>query len=174
MSECGNRSLSKVEIWNRKNCALTNISWSMSWSFSFHVLIADKVSQISPRILLPLMRPNHICHSSFTNCRCRAHRSILPTLCIFIPLFLLHRTYHFLFPPKCLTKRSTTCFRVALHACMNVRVEQPDDLLCFRGWGATRYELEGVERRGRRVGIEVLTKGEGGYWSVVTAEEVLE
>ena len=37
-----------------------------------------------------------------------------------------------------------------------------------------RYELEGVERRGRGVGVEVLAKGEGSYWSVVTTEEVLE
>ena len=34
--------------------------------------------------------------------------------------------------------------------------------------------MEGVERRGRRVGIEVLLKGKGGYCSVIGAEEVLE
>ena len=37
-----------------------------------------------------------------------------------------------------------------------------------------RYEFEGVERRSRGVGVEVLTKGEGGYWSIVTTKEVLE
>ena len=34
--------------------------------------------------------------------------------------------------------------------------------------------MEGVEGRSRRVGIEVLLKGEGGYCSVIRAEEVLE
>ena len=48
------------------------------------------------------------------------------------------------------------------------------DLLVFRGCRATRDELEGVKRRSRRVGIEVLARGEGGYGSVIGAEEVLE
>ena len=34
--------------------------------------------------------------------------------------------------------------------------------------------MEGVERRGRRVGIKVLSEGEGSYCSVIRAEEVLE
>ena len=80
---------------------------------------------------------------------------------------------------QCGGKRSKVRYNVnALMHCSvatgGVRVMQPDDLLCFRGRGATRYELEGVERRGRGVGIEVLAKGEGGYCSVVGAEEVLE
>ena len=37
-----------------------------------------------------------------------------------------------------------------------------------------RDELERVEGRSRRVGIKVLSKGEGGYCSVIRAEEVLE
>ena len=37
-----------------------------------------------------------------------------------------------------------------------------------------RDELERVERRSRRVRIEILSKGEGGYCSVIRAEEVLE
>ena len=55
-----------------------------------------------------------------------------------------------------------------------VRVKQPDDLLVFRGCRATRDVLEGVERRGGRVGVEVLAKGVRGYCSIVRAEEVLE
>ena len=37
-----------------------------------------------------------------------------------------------------------------------------------------RDKLEGVERRSRGVGIKVLSKGKGGYCSVIRAEEVLE
>ena len=55
-----------------------------------------------------------------------------------------------------------------------VRVEQPDDLLIFRGCRATRGETIRVERGSRGVGIEVLVKGEGGDCSVIRAEEVME
>ena len=34
--------------------------------------------------------------------------------------------------------------------------------------------MEGVEGRSRRVGIKVLSEGEGGYCSIIGAEEVLE
>ena len=34
--------------------------------------------------------------------------------------------------------------------------------------------MEGVEGRSRRVGIKILSKGKGGYCSVIRAEEVLE
>ena len=56
----------------------------------------------------------------------------------------------------------------------SVRVKRPDDLLIFRGYGAMRDVLEGIERRGRRVGIEVLMEGVGGDCLVIGAEEVLE
>ena len=53
-----------------------------------------------------------------------------------------------------------------------VRVEQPDDLLVFRGYRATRSVLEGVKRRSGRVGVEVLAKRVGGNGSVVGFKEV--
>ena len=37
-----------------------------------------------------------------------------------------------------------------------------------------RDKLEGVKRRGWRVGVEILSEREWGYCSVVRAEEVLE
>ena len=37
-----------------------------------------------------------------------------------------------------------------------------------------RSVVEGVKRRGRRVGVEVLAKGVGGNWSVVTFKEVVK
>ena len=55
-----------------------------------------------------------------------------------------------------------------------VRVEQPDDLLIFRGCGATRGKGEGIKRRGRRVGMEVLVERVGCDCSVIRAEEVLK
>ena len=56
----------------------------------------------------------------------------------------------------------------------DVRVKQPDDLLVFRGCRATRDVLVRVQRWGRGVGIEVLSKGERGDWSVVACKEIFE
>ena len=52
-----------------------------------------------------------------------------------------------------------------------VRVKQPGDLLVFRGLLTTRDE-GGVEGRGRRIGIEVLSESVRGDCSKVR-EEVL-
>ena len=55
-----------------------------------------------------------------------------------------------------------------------VRVEQPDDLLVFRGYRATRGVLERVKGRSRRAGVEVLVERVWGDWSVITLEEVIK
>ena len=57
---------------------------------------------------------------------------------------------------------------------LSVRVKQPGNLLVFRGYRATRSVLEGVKRRSRGVGIEILSKGVWGNWSIVTCKEVFK